>query len=223
MDTRKWMWCACAVHCTGVARAQETVTLDIRFADPLLTPGESQHIEVWGILEPGIGATAIWNTNGGTGQLGEVWGIAGAKFDFTSVSNGHTGSFSGLTLNPEFVFTYPPPSPGVPDGEGNVRDVAFVLSPDLGAIKTSNPVLLWSCEWTPTGYVPRTIGFTTQVMAGPDVFLRVNPNGFLAEYDTWTGISPSASFQVVPAPGSALLLGLGLLPLSRRRRRDDGV
>lgn len=211
--------CSCLPGLAGAACAQETVTFDIRFSDPILTPGETQQIEVWAILAPGIGGSATWNTNGGIGQAGIVKGIGGARFDLSSVSNGQTGFFTELALNPSLALFYPP-SLGTPDGEGNVVGIEFVQSPYFGQLLMSSPVLLWSCTWTPSGYSPRKVDFTTHQGADPFVYLELFPyNGSWGYPDTWTPLTPSASFQVVPAPGAGALLGLGFIPLARRRRR----
>ncbi len=214
-----------AVFCvaaTAPAAAQETVTFDIRFSEPVLTPGEAQRIEVWAILDPGVGSPAVWNTNGGVGQAGIVRGIADAQFALVNLSNGATGVFSQLTVNPQLALLLS--IPGMPDGRGNVPGITLLQTPLLGFLNMSNPVLLWSCEWTPTDYLPRTVEFTTGVEAGPDVYLDLFPyNSPWAYADTWSALSRNASFQVIPAPGAALQLALGVLALSRRRRRDDGL
>ncbi len=218
--SRRFFWCcACIGFSPGALSAQETVTFDIRFADPVLTPGESQHIEVWAILEPGPGAKAIWNTNGGSGQVGTVGGIGAATFHFTNVVNGSSGSFSGLALNPQFLGPVAGQNPGVPDGEGNVHGIQFVEIPLLGSFHWLSPMLLWSCLWTPNEYSARMVEFTTQVVYGPEVYLAIGTS-IQAFPDTWKALNPSASFEVVPAPMAALPVAAGAIAIARRRRRD---
>jgi hypothetical protein len=210
--------CAATVAGTFVAqpvRAQETITLDVRFADPILSPGEVQTIEVWATLAPGPGGTAIWNTNGGSGQQGVVLAFGYAQFDVRSVQNGSTGSFSNLALGAGLIVE--PGFEGTPDTFGNVlgiRASQLILGPYVAA----NPMHLWTGTWTPSDYATRTVELTTLPFAPLGVYLQVG--GAIPVTDDWASINPSASFQIVPAPAGVSVFSMAALGLPCRRRRS---
>lgn len=208
----------CTCPAVSAAQAPETIAFDIRFSDPVLTPGETQRIEMWVILNPTPGTWTVWNPGGGSGLPALVRAFAGARFDLDSVQNGNTGVFSELALGPDIAW-WPGSVPGAPNGSGGVTGVyGYQLNTGPSAFNGSNPLLIWSALWTPDDYTTRTVEFATGIQKGPDAYLDVGAS--LAVLETWAPITPHASFQVVPAPGPAIMLGLGLIPFGRRRRRD---
>ncbi len=195
------------------AHSQETVTLTIEYASAVLTPGQSQTIKVWALMEPGIGQPAVWNTLGGTGQVFTVALFNAAGFNFASANNGQSGVFTNLTLNPFLVWP-PATSPGTPDGNGNVNGIVGAQFWNTGS--GANPILIWSAVWTPANYDPRVVEFNTVQTILPLVWL--DP-GLHPVQDEWTPVSIPNSFQVVPVPSAMTALALGAIFAVRRRRR----
>lgn len=80
----------------------------------------------------------------------------------------------------------------------------------------TNPIALWRAEITVTDFDPRAIEFST-LTSRYDVYpWRDSRTGRSAIDDL---AEASATIVVVPAPASAVLLGLGLIGLARGRRR----
>ncbi|MFM9996973.1 MAG: hypothetical protein ACKVU4_14375 [Phycisphaerales bacterium] len=206
---------ACLWTATSI-RAQETVTFDIRYSDPVLTPGEVQHIEVWAILSPGPGSPVTWNPPVGLPHPGVLLQFTRAVFNLTNVQHGQTGMFSDLVVPPPFSQN-PVSSPGLPDGSGGVLDIkAFQLF--FPPWNPSNPIHLWSSTWTPNDYSPRTVEFSTLATQGPTVTLELSWSPPWVDED-WLPLYAPASFQVIPAPATLIVPALfGLLGLTRRRR-----
>ncbi len=192
----------------SLAHAQETITFSIQYSSPVLTPGQSQTISVWATFAPGIGQPAVWNTNGGTGQVLPVAGFQGANFHLLNMNNGHTGTFSNLAVAPPLFG-----SAGTAIVGGHIFDAsAGQIQPGSAA----NPIKLWSAQWTPVNYLPREVTFNTWPSFPPGVWLEIGVG--TGALDWWTPISISSSFQVIPAPSGLTVLALGAL-ITRRRRR----
>ncbi len=199
----------------GSTRAQETVTFTIEYSSAVLTPGQSQNIEVWALMEPGIGQPAVWNTLGGSGLMGEVLGFSAAWFNFVNVNHGQSGTFSNLALN-SFLVNPPATSAGTPDGNGHVTGIfGFQWLGPTGGGTVANPILLWSAVWTPANYDPRLVEFTTVQTIPPHIWLLV---GLGEVEDQWAPITIPNSFQVVPAPSALSALALAALIGMRRGR-----
>lgn len=192
------------------ALAQETVTFSFEFDHAVLQPGQSQGVRVFAHFEPGVGAYVPWNTNGGTGQLGQVRGFASAEFDILNQLNANTGTYSNMFINP-LLFGWP----GAVQPSGSVAGIdAFQF---VGIMTQANPILLWAATWTPTFYDPRTVTLATQCTALPAIALDIGST--FPEPDNWTPIDGEGSFHVVPAPGAAALMGLAGFFLRHRPRR----
>ncbi|MFM9995877.1 MAG: hypothetical protein ACKVU4_08755 [Phycisphaerales bacterium] len=209
---------ACGMLIGTFAHAQKTITFDIRYSDPVLTPGEVQHIEVWAILSPGPGATVIWAPPGANPLPAIVRQFGYAALDVTNVLNGETGSFSNLLLPSPFSL-YTGQSVGAPGGGGGVAGIG-VGQPPAPPWNPTNPIHLWSAIWTPLDYTPRIVEFTTFATADPAVHVEFGfspPWGF----DYWKAVSVSTPFQVIPAPATLIpSAGFGLLGFALRRRRE---
>ena len=208
---------ACGMLIGTLAHAQETVTFDIRYSDPVLTPGEVQHIEVWAILSPGPGSAVTWNPPVGLPHPGVLLQFSYAVFNLTNVQHGQTGMFSGLVVPPP-LGQYPVSSPGLPDGSGGVSAITAWQPYFAPPWNPSNPIHLWSSTWTPNDYSPRTVEFSTLATNGPTVTLELAWSPPWVEED-WTPLYVPASFQVIPAPATMIVPAVfGLLGLTRRRR-----
>lgn len=190
------------------APAQETITLDVRLAHATLLPGQSQTVEVWASYAPGPGTLVPWTTPPGQGQMLPVSGFGEAYFDLLNVANAHTGAWSNFMVNP---WVNLPGFVATTDPLGNVRGIyAATIFTGLGT-----PLHLWSATWTPEpGLGPREVALQTQYLFPPRILLGTTTIGASQE---WTGVDGSASFLVVPAPATVLLLAAagGLAP--RRR------
>jgi hypothetical protein len=81
--------------------------------------------------------------------------------------------------------------------------------------KDANPIPLYSIEWTPDRYAGQ---FATITNGAPDAYIYTNELGSSVLYAGDPDCGPF-TFQVLPAPGSLALLGLGAL-MTHHRRRD---
>ncbi|MFM9996974.1 MAG: hypothetical protein ACKVU4_14380 [Phycisphaerales bacterium] len=216
MNSKTRAVAACAILIGALVHAQETVTFDVRFSDPVLVPGEVQYIEVWCEFAPTVGAPAVWNQPGANPIVGTVLAFATAQFNLVNVTGGQTGVYANLLLNPALSLGMAGWE-GTPDKQGNVIGMLPWQLPN-GPMNPANPILLWTATWTPNTYDPRTVEFTTEVMLGPSMHLHTSQFA-IPLYDEWTPLHVPASFQVIPAPATLIVpAALGALRLTRRRR-----
>ena len=200
-----------AAPCSG----QETITFEVRVSDLLLTPGETQHIEVWATLAPGHGTLVPWGT---TGTLGTVMGFGGADLGVQNVAGAETGDWSGLALNPSVAWWGGTAGQAMPGG--GVAGIKAHQFPISVVFSQANPILLWSADWDPLGYEPRTVELSTEVTVGPYAYLDLGGGMFVS--DTWTPAYVPGSFAVVPAtPSISVLIGAAALVARGRRRHES--
>ena len=191
----------------AVAAGQEEVYFDIEYEHAVLQPGQAQTITVSASFAPPLGGHAIWDTHGGTGQVGQVIALNDAYFNLLNVFNAHTGVYSNPATNMS-IYSFP----GIPSGGG----VSMISVGQFDSIEIGNPVWLWRATWTPIDYNPRVVTLRTEAIVPIDIFLYV---GLAFEVpDAWTTFDDEASFQIVPAPGVTVTLLAGALLAARRRR-----
>ncbi len=162
--------------------------------------------------------TLSWTTSGtifdgGTGTA-TLWasmdpgatGFAGSIYDFSTDGAG-TYIFDNLLD----ALT----NDGTDDGMGNVTNIeSFQLPPFFNPdFVADNPIAIATFTYTPDTYTPHTVSFTTANHQNFSVY--TDDFGTSAEY---AGVVNGGSFDVVPAPASMALLGLGGLVATRRRR-----
>ncbi len=201
------LWPAVAGHlCVAgsVALADNSIRLEIRFSDAVLTPGEVQHIEVWAYTDPPAGKQFIHPTYGN--KISQGFGASG--FDLQSITQGETGTFSEfLPSNPELSIY----DPGAP-AHGGVFGIKAQGHPCVFGFNPS-VLLLWSATWTPEDYSARTVAFETATWK----------SAIAANHDfcylPWPSEDSNASFKVVPAPGAVHAFAFAALAAFSRRRR----
>jgi len=193
----------------------------------MVEPGEGVRLSLTALITPGIGSVVTYQSPPPPGY-GRLAGLSLVYFDLlgTSVSG---GTWSVNRRNPGGVNWALGP-PGTPEANGNLSAGAagqFILP---GAIANStNPVNnIWVMTWTPSDYTSRSASFQSQAAAAS----QGNHSGILIEYGEDPHQDPqyvgrfidgvfgnSSPIPIVPAPGAAVLLGLGLLAATGRRRR----
>jgi hypothetical protein len=181
----------------AAASAQGTLTYswsvsDTGNGDGKIEPGESALLTMTGTMDPG------------------ATGFAGSIFDIVGVSNWDTGTVDVYENHLDALT-----GPGDLQGNNDILTIeAFQLpplfNPDFDA---SNPITLYSITWTPADYTARTVTVGDTNHLNNDVY--TDDFGTSVPYD---GVAGQATFDVVPAPASLALLGLGGLVAGRRRR-----
>ncbi|MEQ8317305.1 MAG: PEP-CTERM sorting domain-containing protein [Phycisphaerales bacterium] len=177
------------------AMASATVqpnTYEIRVSN-VVSPGTpSATVEVW----------ADWDSD-------LFYAFAAAEW---SLRGDGTGDFSG----PSSAFTDPGQDDGTPSG-GDVLDIVTgqLQFPSGGIFAdTSDPILIWSATWSTTDFTARTVDLATETAR---YNLYLDDTGLSSEV-TATVLEGAGRIEVIPAPASLALLGLGGLAAARRRR-----
>ncbi len=181
---------ATLIAVAGIAAAASAQTMTMSWTTSGdINDGETGTATLWAAMDPG----AI--------------GFGGSIFDF---SHDGTGTYS-IDINPLFTLG----NNGTDDGFGNVTEVeTFQLPPMFnGDFIADNPIAIATFTITPDSYNNHVISFGTSNHQNFSVY--TDAGGTSAEYD---GVVMGGSFNVVPAPASMALLGLGGLVATRRRR-----
>ncbi len=179
----------------AVASAQ-TMTIswmvsDTGNGDGIIEPGESALLSMWASMDPGA-----------TGFAGSIYDIMG------------TGNFDTGTVDVFDNLLDALTDDGTLGAGNNITGVeSFQLPPAFnGDFIADNPIQLYNITWTPNDYSNRTVsGGTT----------HINFDVYTDDFGTsvpYTGDVSGFRFDVVPAPASVALLGLGGLVAVRRRR-----
>lgn len=123
-----------------------------------------------------------------------------------------SGDFSG----PASAFTDPGQAGGTP-GAGDVMNIVTgqLHFPSGGFdADTNDPILIWSGTWSTTDFTARFVDLTTET----DRYnLYLDSIGTSSDV-TSTVLEAAGQIQVIPAPASLALVGLGGLAALRRRR-----
>lgn len=123
-----------------------------------------------------------------------------------------TGGFSG----PASAFVAPGQVGGTPTAGDVMGIVTGQLHVPMGGVfaDTSDPILIWTGTWSTTDFTPRIVDLFTET----DEY-RLFSDDTGAFWDvTPTVLEAAGQIQVIPAPASIALLGLGGLATLRRRR-----
>ncbi len=179
----------------AVASAQ-TMTIswmvsDTGNGDGIIEPGESAMLSMWAAMDPGA-----------TGFAGSIYDIIGtANFD-TGTVDVFDNLLDALTDD------------GTLGGNNDITGVESFQLPPLfnGEFVADNPIELYNITWTPNDYSNRTVTGGTS---------HINFDVYTDDFGTsqsYAGDVSGFSFDVVPAPASVALLGLGGLVAARRRR-----
>jgi hypothetical protein len=177
------------------AMASATVqpnTYEIRVSN-VVTPGTpSTTVEVW----------ADWDSDLFYAFAAAEWHLRGDM----------TGDFSG----PASAFTDPGQNGGTPM-DGDVLDIVTgQLQFPAGSIfaDTSDPILIWSGTWSTTDFTARNVDLATETLR---YNLYLDDTGLSSDV-TATVIEAAGQIEVIPAPASLALIGLGGMVALRRRR-----
>ncbi len=81
----------------------------------------------------------------------------------------------------------------------------------------ANPVEIFMGTWTPAHYSARTVRYGVSIDGGW-VYLMV-PGWAQPSGESTINTGSEASISIVPAPGGALVIGIGALAMGRRRGR----
>lgn len=221
------------IGATSAARAQPgevtrflIIVQDNGNANGLIEPGESALIRVIADMgDDGVNSTgmlAVWNTLGGSGQVGPLYAFSHAFFDLNSTLNGHTGGWSDLNIP---VLKHAANIAGVAQPNGSVAGIVAGQTCFLPQFpgNTLDPITLWSGTWTPTAYDPRTVEFAFALSATAPVpqavYLLAGGPQMHAVQDVWDVVTTPISFQVIPAPATLILPALiAAFGLTRARR-----
>ena len=185
------------VAVAGIATAASAQSINIEVADGDLGPGESTLVT----LSAGYGA-------------GD-YAIAGIATDFIS-SVGSDGWSDVQLLAP---MDGPGTSAGAPSGTGVDGIIAGQLNfPPAGIYADStNPIAFWTATYTAPAVVddPFTVDLSTDTSRF-DVYVARDSSRSESRLGDLT--EGAGAINVVPAPASLALLGLGGLAAARRRR-----
>ncbi|MBK7405423.1 MAG: PEP-CTERM sorting domain-containing protein [Phycisphaerales bacterium] len=192
---------ASLIALAGLAAAASAQTLTYSWTvgdtgnnDGFIDVGESAVLTLWGSMDPGA-----------TGFAGSIYDIVGDSEWSAGTVDSYTNMLKALTDD------------GAMQGDNSITGIeSFQLPPLFNPnFDASNPIKLYSLQWTPSAYAGQTVGVGDTNHLNNDVY--TDTFGSSVPY---TGVAGKASFDVanVPAPASLALIGLGGLVAGRRRR-----
>lgn len=214
--TLRWVAAGTVVGLTGLARGQEAFTFSWVVADVagtgpangngVIEPGEDAIVQLNVSFRPGVGGTAVWDTNGGTGRVGSVAALHNVVFDLVATGNLATGAWSEFRHPSGFAYGVG----NLPQPDGGFVGLIFGQESIPGvALNPRNDGWFFRARWRPDGYTPRSVGFAFRRNGiepnTPDVLLDVgdrDPQGLVIyRPDSWAYNEPGGGFSVVPGPG----------------------
>jgi len=167
-------------------------TYEIRVSNPVSPTNPSTTVEVY----------ADWDSDLFYAFAAAEWSLRGDM----------SGDFSG----PASAFT----DPGQDGGTATDGDVVDIVTGQLqfppGGVMAdqSDPILIWTGTWSTTDFTARTVDLATETGR---YNLYLDETGLSSDV-TSTVLEGAGRIQVIPAPASLALVGLGGLVAARRRR-----
>jgi hypothetical protein len=217
--------------------AQGQVTLDYHFTTTEVYAGTTTPVaNPNGLIEPGEGvlfqltvnfAPPVGSVLPGFPPPATVAGLGGFYFHFVPRDGSGDGMWSHFALAPGWLGAN-----GGPIGGGVLNSAWLEQVPMLGQpADPRNPLVNgWSQVWTPASYEPRTVNWEAQpgsFIGWGFVLVQVgtDPQGGPIYNAANASFAPIRSFPVsiVPAPGAAVVLVVGMMLMPRRRSRAVGV
>jgi len=181
----------------AIACAQNTITYswtvgDTGNNDGVIEPGESALLNMYATVAPAK-----------TGFAGSIYDITGGANWATGTVTSYVNGLKALTDD------------GTLQANGDITGIEIFQLPPLfnPLFDASNPIKLYSITWTPADYAARSVSVGDTNHLNNDIY--IDNFGSSVSY---TGVTGSATFNVVPAPSALALLGLGGLAAGRRRR-----
>lgn len=172
---------------------------EFRLTRPVLAPGAAS-TEVILSLDPGPGAYAV----------------AGVGFHVHATEPGWSDQHSRIPRSAS-----PPPDP-LPPGQISGSSILGIslgqLTPLFGFTPIPGRLDMWGATFTVTDFTARQIDLSTETLR-----LSVYLDDITWDREDRTPIEGAAQITVVPAPGSAALLGVGAAAGLRRRRRNEAM
>jgi hypothetical protein len=186
---------AAVLALAGAALAQPAITIEVD--NPVLLPGQSTVVTMW------------------AGYGGTDYAVARVETDLLT-SGGSDGWSDAALVAP---MNGPGTTAGTPSATGYDGIIAGQLNFPGGAgifADPSNPIAFWQATYTaPAGMVdPFEVELLTDT-SGYAVYVSREVGTLTSRLAELT--EGSATIRVIPAPGSAVLLALGLLAMRRRR------
>jgi hypothetical protein len=214
MKTRAIFALAAAAGMATVASAQEGMTFSIKWDKAVVNNGEVQTGSVWATFTPPIGSNTNWNTPPGSGQPGTVEAFASSQGHLLNILNGTAGTLAWTVPSAVNLAN----KPGTPDGNGGISTTqAGQFGPPANPTPLlDNPIKILDLMWTPSNYSAKTVTYKFDGTSAK-LWLDVGLQAWVGENAIITD-SGNTSFEVVPAPATLALLGLGGLVAGRRRR-----
>jgi hypothetical protein len=206
-------------------------TTPVAAANGRIDPGEGARIAIRVEITPGVGSTASYPAPPAPGT-GVIAGFGSMFIDLLG-SNLNGGTWSNMaSTGPQT--TWPPPTPGYPQPNGNVLNCQggqFVLPGSTA--NSANPIdNFWRGTWTPSDYTMRT----ASIASAPAASAGANHTSILIQYGLDPGGNPqyvgkfvpavfigTGAVPIAPTPASIAVVGLGALVIGRRRRRFSRV
>jgi hypothetical protein len=197
-----------------------------------LQPGESARLRLRFNYSPAYGTAVTFPSSilVGSSGSGTIEGFWSGNLNVNG-TGGTQGTWSGVTAGSLPVrrqLTGPFNAAGAA-GAGTVNAAGTGLenlqpgqfTGNIDSVNSSNNFIVWTGAWTPTDYASRTVTFSLAAGSlGLPTYLAVRDNNGLElpVAGTVGDTRGSVSFQIIPAPSSLALLGLGGLMAARRRR-----
>ena len=200
------------------------VQYHLKISDPVLTPGETQTIELWwefkGEWTEGFGEQWFGTHTPGKGAEipAKYYSVGLFSVSLFNGKNAQTGVYSD-----QLFHNFLAGDPGVLNANSDLMHIVAVSGfPPSPFIITQNPTFVWKVDWTPTSYDPRTVKL--DLIPDGDSLATVGllqNGGFYNAYVTrwFPSLGDSISFKVIPAPATLALPVLALAALSIRWRR----
>lgn len=187
--------------CAGVASANGTATwlwdVVTNDGDAIVEPGESAYVQLALQMEPDDGT--------------DLLALAASIFDTIGGQNASNGQIvTWAILNDLDYLT----------GDLTTTDGVSLFHTNVGQLSvygpffTDNPLDVLTFQWKPSA----TGAYTVEYATVTEAMVMWEGAGDDATAVDWATNEAAISFQVVPAPGAAVLVGAGVLGAFRRRR-----